>query len=157
MMEWMRQWLLGLAGAAVICTVAVELTPKGPVKRVTETLCGLALTVALLSPLTRPALGSYALNLAKYREAGAALTAQAEEVSRRLDRPVIAAELRAYRLDKAPELTDAKGELAWSTQGVWLPASAELWGEYDRSLELCLEAELGLPPEKLRWRGHGED
>ena len=157
MMEWMRHWLLGISGAAVVCAVCGQLTPKGPVKQMTETLCGLVLTLALLSPLLELDLSAYALNLARYREAGAALTEEASEISRRLDRRVIEEELRAYILDKAAALTDARVELAWSTEGLWVPVAAELWGPYDPTVEAVIESELGIPAEKQTWRAYGAD
>lgn len=156
MTDWLRGWILSLAGTAVICAVASALTPKGQVKRVVELLCGIAMTAALLSPLLRPVPGDYALHLAQYRDAADTLIAGAEEISRNLDRSYIEAELEAYILDKAEALSahadGAKVTLRWDTAGVWVPVSAAVDAPYHAALSRILEGELGIPPDAQTWR-----
>lgn len=159
-MEQIREWLLGLTGAAVICAVATELCPRGPVRSVIKLLCALVMGAALLSPLISFDFSAWSLSLAEYREAAAALTERAEEVSAAESRQVIERRLRTYILDKAQSLgtplTDARAEARWSTRGVWYPVSAELWGPWNAGLSAWLEAELGIPAQAQIWRDDGE-
>ena len=49
-------------------------------------------------------------------------------------------------------LQGAAVALRWSTEGVWLPASAELTGPYHAALARAIEAELGIPRSAQVWR-----
>ena len=161
MTEWIRTWVLGLAGASLFCAVATELTPKGPVKSVVRTLCGVVLASALLGPLLRFDFSGYALNLARARAQAAEVSAQAGEISAELDRRVIEARVRTYILDKAQSLgcavSDARVTLRWSTEGFWYPVSVELDGTFDRQLSDDIAAELGVGREAQSWRDDAHD
>ena len=156
MTDILRSWILGLAGTAVICAVARLLTPQGRVKRIVELLCGVAMTVALLSPLLEPDLRDYGLHLSEYRAGAAALTADGETLRQSLDRSIIEEKLEAYILDKAQSLgadvTAAEVTMQWSTEGYWYPARALLQGPFHDRLSRLLEAELGIPESAQTWR-----
>ena len=156
MMELLRNWILGLAGTAVICSAAAHLTPQGQVKKVVQLLCGVAMTAALLSPLLKADLGEYGLNLSQYRAGAAELTSQAETLRQSLDRSIIEEKLEAYILDKAQSLgadvTAAEVTMQWSTEGYWYPARALLQGPFHDRLSRLLEAELGIPESAQTWR-----
>lgn len=155
MMEFIRNWILGLAGAAVFCAVATELTPKGPVKAVLRCVCGVVMAGALLSPLLDFDFPAYSLNLARYRASAAEVEAEAAEISGALNRRVIEEALEAYILDKAQTLgtplADADVTARWSTEGVWAPVAAELNGRENETLSGWIEAELGIPREAQTW------
>ena len=157
MIEFIRSWILGLTGAATVCAVATLLTPRGPVKGVTRTLCGVVMAAALLKPLIGFDFPAYSLNLSEYRARGAALTGQAEEISDALNRRSIEAELEAYILDKAQTLgaavSGAEVTVAWSTEGYWYPVAAEIEGSYDAALSALIEGELGVSREAQTWNG----
>jgi hypothetical protein len=73
-----------------------------------------------------------------------------------LDRGIIEQRTEAYILDKARmlglPLSGAKVAVRWSTEGVWVPESAELTGPYSETLSRLLAAELGIPAQKQSWR-----
>ena len=156
MIELLRTWLLGMIGAALFCAVASELTPKGAVKRVQSVLCGVVMASALLLPLLRMDLSDYALNLAQSREAAAEVTQSAGEISGRLNRRSIEAQLEAYILDKAQTLGAAVNGVSvsarWSTEGVWVPVAVTVDGTYSAALADVIEAELGVPQAAQSWR-----
>ncbi len=156
MTQWLRNWLLSLTGAALVCAAALRLTPEGRVKPVVRLMCAVCMAAALLFPLRDAAVGGYALNLARYRTAAETLTGAGETLRQELDRSIIEERMEAYILDKARSLgvplSGARVALRWSTEGVWLPDSAELTGAYSGTLSDLLAAELGIPPEKQRWR-----
>ena len=156
MVAWIRNWLTGLIGAALFCAVASELTPKGSVRRVQRALCGIVMASALLMPLLRIDFADYALHLAQSREAAAAVTQRAGEVSRELNRWSIEAELEAYILDKAQTLgarvENVSVSVRWSTEGVWYPVSADIDGAYHAGLADLIEGELGISKADQSWR-----
>ncbi len=51
-MNFFREWLLGIAGAAVVGAIALAITPSGAVKKVVQLGAALLLIVAVLRPLT---------------------------------------------------------------------------------------------------------
>ena len=157
MAEWIRSWILSLTGAALVCAAALRLTPEGRVKGVLRTLCAVAMAAALLAPLLRGGmLPDYALELARYRAAAEALAGEGRELGQELDRGIIEQRMEAYILDKAQALgaplESARVALRWSTEGVWLPESAELTGAYSETLSRLLEAELGISRRAQTWR-----
>ncbi len=156
MIAAIRDWVLGLTGAALFCAVATALTPDGPVKGVVKTLCGVVMAAALLTPLFSFDFPSYALYLAEARRDAAEITVQAEEISDSLSRTIIAERLEAYILDKAAELganvTEAEVTLQWSTEGAWYPSAVTLSGNYNAALSDCIEGELGIPQAAQTWR-----
>ena len=160
MTELLRNWILSLTGTALVCAAALRLTPEGRVKPVVRLLCGVCMAAALLSPLMGTALESYPLELARYRARGEAIAGEGTAIRADLDRDIIERETEAYILDKARTLgvplTGAHVALRWSTEGVWLPESAELTGPYDPRLAGIIEAELGIPRSAQNWREHEE-
>ncbi len=156
MTDWIRNWIFSLAGTAMVCAAARRLTPEGRVKSVLRMVCAVAMAAALFSPLLQGALDTYPLELARYRAQAAALTEEGEALRRELDRGIIEREMEAYILDKAralgAPLQGAAVALRWSTEGVWLPASAELTGPYHAALARAIEAELGIPRSAQVWR-----
>ena len=81
---------------------------------------------------------------------------QGAALGQELDRALIEQRMEAYILDKARTLgvplAAARVHLRWSTQGVWLPESAELTGTYNEILARTLEAELGIARSAQTWR-----
>ena len=163
-MELLRTWILGLAGAALLCAVCTELTPQGSVKTVQRAICGVVVSLALISPLLRLDSGAYSLHLAGYRKQAEEIASQGKEISDSLSRTYIQEQCRAYILDKARlsgvPVTSASVELRWSGEGVWYPVAAEIEGTYDRALAEKIEEELGIGQENQHWTemrddGHG--
>ena len=156
MIAFFRSWLLGLIGAALVCAITSELTPKGGAKRVENMLCGIVMISALLLPLFRMDFSDYAMELAKSREAAAAVTQSADEISARLNRRSIEAELEAYILDKAQTLGAQVQQVSvtvrWSTEGVWIPTTVAIDGTYHAALARTIEGELGIAAADQSWR-----
>lgn len=157
MSDWIRSWILALTGAALVCAAALRLTPEGRVKSVLRMLCALTMAAALFSPLLRDgALPDYAAELARCRAAAEAAAGQGAALRQELDRGIIEQRMEAYILDKAialgTPLSGAKVALRWSTEGLWLPESAELTGRRSEALEVWLEAEMGIPRRAQIWR-----
>lgn len=161
MTEFLGDWVSGVTATAIICALAMLLTPRVQAKQVLGILCGVMMMVAMFRPLVDFDLGDYGLNLSKYRSGAETLTADAEELRKSLDRNIIEEKLEAYILDKAQSmgsrLDTVQVTLQWSTEGLWYPSAAELEGEYHEALARLIEAELGIPMQAQTWRTNGDD
>lgn len=155
MTELLRNWILGLAGAAVFCAVCSAVTPDGSVKRVQKMLCGVVMTLSLLSPLKVLDMSGYSLSLARCRQQAELIGASAQEISDSLSRTFIEERCAAYILDKARLLGSEPGAVRvtaqWSPEGVWYPAEAEIQMQYNRELSEKIEEELGISAENQHW------
>ena len=160
MTDWIRSWLFSITGTALVCAAARRLTPEGRVKSVLRLVCAVAMAAALFSPLMTGALEAYPLELARYRAQAEAYAGEGTALRRELDRGIIEREMEAYILDKAralgTPLQGAKVAARWSTEGVWLPESAQLTGPYSPTLARLIEAELGIPQGAQNWSEHEE-
>ena len=149
-----------MTGTALLCAAALRLTPESRVKGVVRLLCGVCMAAALLRPLLGAALDTYPLELQRYRAQGAAIAGEGTAIRQGLDRDIIERETEAYIMDKARTLAvplrAVHVALRWSTEGVWLPETAELTGPYDARLARILEAELGIPLAAQNWRDDEE-
>jgi len=149
---------MGIAGAAIVCAVASEITPAGAVKNVQRIICGIVMAIAFVFPLISFDFGAYSINVAKYRDEADAITANAEEISNRYQRTIIEESSAAYILDKAESLSlDVSGAqvvAAWDSSGVWYLASVTVYGSYDARLSAYIESELGIEGEMQNWSGN---
>ena len=156
----LKSWILGMAGAAVFCAVMTEICPKGPVKSVVKTLCGIVMALALLSPLGKLDTAIYSMNLARYRQEGQVIVEGGKEMAQQHSRTIIEEQCRAYILDKAAELgaaaVDADVELSWSSEGFWYPVRCSINGPENDRLASAIAAELGIGKEHQYWSGNDE-
>ena len=157
MTELLREWIMGLCAASVITACAQSIVPGGAVKKVLRLICGIVLTMVLISPLTGPNQADYAFSLASYRDRVAALTEELSETEKRLDRMYIEERCAAYILDEAHAL-GLEGRVEVSAKwrdDCWVPW--ELWlsmtGPEEQRLRLTAQitAELGIAAERQHW------
>ena len=156
----LRDWVLSLAGAALLGAFALALTPEGRARRVVKLLAGVVMALALVSPLRELDLESYAASLAVSRDAeAAAADARIRETNERLQRALIERECAAYISDRAARLglrlESASVTAKWGDALCWYPYEARLRADTDafarRALADSIAAELGIPPERLYW------
>ena len=163
MMDGVRSWLLAMIFAAVLCALAKELMPAGPVKRVGGLVCGMVLLAVMLSPLVQlnPAAGQAWLEgwRSGLEQQEAALRQQVNEGVK----PIIEQEFAAYIVDKAAELgltCTARVSCRAGEEGLFLPERAEVSGfltEGERErLSLVIQEDLGIPEEEQAYVEEGE-
>ena len=142
-------------GAAVFCALAVTLCPEGRPKRVCRMASACIMAIALLSPVLSLEPETLAEEATRYSRAAQAVTADAEENASLYERRVIERECAAYISDRADALgladTGADVTARWSEEGFWYPWECALGCGYDASLAAAIEAELGIPPERVSW------
>ena len=90
-----------ICALSILCGVAMSITPEGGVKRVMGILSSAVLLIAILTPVRQFDFESYALELAKYKNSEAALSASGVDINERLNRLVIEDEYQAYIMDIA--------------------------------------------------------
>ena len=144
MMDGVRSWLLAMIFAAVLCALAKELMPAGPVKRVGGLVCGMVLLAVMLSPLVQlnPAAGQAWLEgwRSGLEQQEAALRQQVNDGVK----PIIEQEFAAYIVDKAAEMglnCTARVSCRAEENG---PLSQEERGR----LSQLIQEELGVPADR---------
>jgi hypothetical protein len=159
MMDIIRNWIIGVAGAAILTGIAISLTPRGRVHSVLKFVCGIVMVLSLVKPVMDIDFTVYSSSLAGYREKADILGLEAEETRDRLSRTIIEEECSAYILDKAQVLgldtVSASVIAKWGDEGWWYPYEAylEMKGPKDQknSLMRLIEADLGIPVGRQYW------
>lgn len=157
MMDVVREWLLGITGAAILAALAEGLMPEGAVKQVGKLVCGLVLLLAVIRPVGE--LVSDELDA----RIEAVLTGQygsalQEETDSRM-KTIIEEKMEAYSMDKAAQMgvvCSVQITCAPSVDGVFLPEQAQVEGvppDQQHTLMQFLHEDLGLLPEQIRFRG----
>ena len=154
MMEWMRQWLLGVTCAAMLVGILRALLPKGGVGAAGRLAGGLLLMIATVQPLLALDPDALAQRLTQLRLEQAAQTQQLEEFGGDLLEELIEEQTQAYILDKAEELgMDCQVEVTCRRQeeGVPVPDRVRVSGTFtgaqrDR-LSQIIETDLAIPEE----------
>lgn len=156
MMEFLRTWLLGITGAAILSALAEALMPEGGVKQVGKLACGLLMLSAVLAPLGGVDVTAFYIPL-EYDQEQQVLREESEERMK----TIIEERLNAYSMDKAKELGVAariRVECRREEDGTILPCRVVLEPEAEqdcRILKNQLSADLGIPEELVEVREGG--
>ena len=155
----MSELFMQLCSVSVVSGAILSLMPEGGSKKVFRILC----TAALISCIVQPFLGfdfqAYAAESAKLHEMESAFIQNAAQAKDNLSRKVIHQQYREYILDKACELgldeLEAEIHTQWSEEGLWVPFSIQISGNWDEAQKLTLKKiisdELGIPDERQQW------
>lgn len=154
-MEAIRQYLISVTAAAILCGIVKGLFPeKGTVGVLVRMMAGLFLTATVIAPLTRISIDS---DFAFALEADArAAVAVGENAAAKSLAAGIKARAEAYILDKAdsPDLTVS---VTLDTGYPPVPVGVVLRGRispYGRSLlERIITEDLGIAKEQIVWTG----
>lgn len=149
-----------LCALSILCGVALSLTPEGSGRRVMTFACSLVMLSCVLGGIKTMDWNAYSIEISRYREREQTFLQQSSEIRDDLDRRVIEAECRAYVVEQAVRLgtpiRDVSVRVDWSTEGLWVPYAATVYGdltEQERErLSQLLETELGIPRERQEWK-----
>ena len=151
MMALVKNWLLGMACAAMIMALAESLIPEGRMRKICRLAGGLVMVLAAVSPILRLDLTSLDSWPAELSSAGGEYAAALEDGNDFLYETIIAEQTAAYISDKAAELgaaCTAEVTVAQNADGTPVPASAILRGSWTdgqrQELADLLERDLGL-------------
>ena len=155
-MEALRQYVISVVAAAMLCGIVVRLFPNGSGKQVGKLICGLFLAYTVLSPISRvdfSNLPDFSLGCMDDAKDAAAM---GENLARDSMADIIKEETEAYILDKA-EAYQAQITADVSLTPDGLPESVTYTGapsdEIRQLLENMVTEDLGIPKENQRWSG----
>jgi hypothetical protein len=156
----LRDWIVGVTGAAAIAAVSLAVTPEGRAKRVVSLVCGLVVIIMLISPISELDYDALRDSVFGGGEDAYAGETPFDNANEKLTGRIIEEKYAAYILDKGAALgiTDLEAQVrvrrgtdgAWATESVTIATAAEK--ALRDKLAYALEAMLGLPPEELIWR-----
>lgn len=155
MMDGVRNWLLSVIAACLLCALAEALMPQGPVKKAGRLVCGLVLLCVMLSPLPGLRLETGQAWLEEYF---AGLEQQKQEWKEAADvgtKGIIEEQYGAYIVDKAKGLgivCRARVTCRTGEDGLPVPDVVEVTGQFSDEeqsrLTQIIEEELLVPPER---------
>ena len=155
MIGLVRQWLLGVTCTALVLAIADSLAPEGNVKKVCRLAGGLALLIAVVSPVLRVDSESLSRAVSEYRASIQVYEQELEEKNVLLYQSIIEETAAAYIVDKAEELgisCQAEVTFAYDEDGVpypWEVTARGVWMEDQRSrLSGLIESDLGIPGQR---------
>jgi len=158
MLESLRSWIIGIAGAAVIASICMTVTPDGKVKKVVALVCGLVIMLMLVNPLIGFDYGIFS-NYTQFRDQAEAFSADITDFNEKLTGLIIEEACQAYILDKGTQLgihdLTVRVSVRQSGYGYWYPYAARLTTAANKELRdrlgHIIQTELGIPPEELIW------
>lgn len=155
-MEGLRQYAISVVAAAMICGVLSSLLQNSAAKELVKLLCGLFLTVTVISPLVDIDFDALMEFSFPYTQEAEYVAARGENMARETIADIIKTETEAYILDKAAELnTELTVEVTVSDDRI--PVSAVLSGDISpyarQQLENILQRDLGIAKENQVWTG----
>ena len=158
-MEALRQYILSVSVAAILCGLVLSVAPKGQFQVILRLICGVFLALLVIEPITRldpqQIFSRFAGNWETEGEAAAAF---GEEIARDSMSAYIKREAEAYILDKARELGfDVDVEVSVGKGDLAIPEQVTIRGNVPemvrRELEGLIRENLGIAKENLKWIG----
>lgn len=158
MMDFLRNWLIGITTAAIVVALADSLMPDGSVKRIGKFAGGLLLMLAILKPVLNLDYETMAGALAGYRYEVQEYSMSLEVENERLKKIIIEDRTGAYIRDKAVELglsCSVSVQCSRNENEQFYPASVTVYGEMTQGqrdeLTRIIEAEIAIPPEMQQY------
>ena len=152
----MREYVLGIAAAAMICGIILCFEENSPTKPLLKLICGLCLTFAMVQPFLNLWDRNWqALGIQFEEEAAEAVEAGKQQGEKTIHK-LIKQETESYIMDKARELRlEIQAEVTLGDQALPVPERVTIYGvlpPYGKSrLSLILTRELGIAKENQRW------
>lgn len=157
-MEALRQYIISVVTAAILCGILTGIVHKGISKEVIKLICGAFLAITLLRPVLNIQGFDFSDFGISYSQEAAEAAAQGENYSTEAVADIIKAETESYILDKAGELNlSVRVEVSLRDDGIPIPTKVRLTGAATplakQKLEEVLTKELGIAKENLIWTG----
>lgn len=157
-MEAIRQYLLSVTGAAIICSILMSiLGKKGMYSSVIRMLCGLFMVFTMIAPVMRIRLKDFETYFGELNiEANSAVSwgiQTAEDASAEF----IKDKTETYILDKASSMgLSIKAEVKLAEERGWTPYYVLIEGKVapyaKKQLQTWLKEELDIPEENQIWK-----
>ena len=155
-MEALRQYVISVVAAAMLCGIVVRLFPNGSGKQVGKLICGLFLVYTVLSPISRVDFSKLPDFSLRYMDDAEDAAAMGENLARDSMADIIKEETEAYILDKAADL-HANLHVEVTVGEDSLPTAVTLSGEASpyarRQIQAIIANDLGIAKENQKWIG----
>ena len=155
MMEFLRNWMLGITAAAIILALADSLMPDGTVKKIGKLTGGLLLMIIVLRPFLNLNYESLAGSLASYEFEVQEYSTGIEVENQRLKKIIIEDRTGAYIQEKAKEFgIECSVEVVCQLyeKELLCPASITIYGEMTpeqmSKMSNLIEGEIAIPKDK---------
>lgn len=154
----MRQYLLSIVGAAIICSIAKnisnEKTLSGAMLRL---VAGIIMTVTVLAPVVNLDLNDLPLMTTNFMNEASAIAAEGEEMAASARNAIISDRAEAYILDKAAAFGAALEVEVTISDGTMMPEGARIKGAISPyaklQLQRIMEQDLQIAKENQQWIG----
>ncbi len=154
MISAIREWLCSIVICTLFLSILRAMLPEGAVKQVGNFTGGLLLLLCVLSPLLHLDGLSSEFNFSEYRsDFEEQQKLWAEDGERALTQR-IEEETESYISDKANAIgaeVSVSVETEKRKDGIIVPTMVHLTGPYVSELSVCIQQELGIPPERQVW------
>ena len=154
MIALIRQWLTQVVFCTFLLALMQALIPDCAIKKTAGFAGGLALLLCILQPILRMEFRGLDLDLSEVQEEVQTQMAFLEHENQKILEARIAEETASYILEQAKQLgvsVSVSAETSVREDGIIYPAAVHVSGPYIQTLADCIEADLGIPPERQVW------
>ena len=158
MMETVRQYIISVISASIVCAVFKALAGKAASSKVVGLLCGMFMLFTFLGPVKDIGLPDLVAGFRWDERVTQEAIHKGEELTRSVIADIISAEIASYVEKKAIELgAEVSIEVELSNEEIPAPVGLEISGNVSpyirRQLEAFISGDIGLKGEDVRWIG----
>lgn len=155
-MEGLRQYVISVVAAGIICGILTHITSGSAGRQVAGILCGLFMTIVLLQPLASVGEINWEPLLDNWEQQGEVFASEGVDAVADRKAELIKQQAEAYILDKAAAMHAAvEADITVGADGI--PVSVRISGAVSplvkSRLTDILTSELGIPKENQQWTG----
>ena len=156
-MPYVKDYIISLIAAAVICGILTTLTQKNKsCGVVVKMLCGIFMAVTVISPVAQLQFQDMNVHLDQLTSDADLLTQDGASVAQQEREAVIKQQLETYIIDKARKLeTEIQVDLTLTQDELLLPQGISIRGAVSPHnmaiMSRWISDELGIPEENQRW------
>lgn len=157
-MTWIREYLIHVTAAAMLCGIAVGLVgKKGTAAALTKLVAGLFLAAAVIGPLTGLRFSISEEIADPFRAEASIIISEAKQETEEKRKEIIKQELEAYILDKAAKLgVEVSVEVRLCDEELPLPTAVCVTGQAEPAVRTRLTQtimqDMGITRENVIWK-----
>lgn len=156
-MEQIRQYLLSITAAAVICSIILGIqSKKSTYSSIIRMLCGLFMAITMISPLLKVRISDYSAYFGDLQTEAEDMAAAGKQIAELEAVGIIKRNMEAYIVDKASSIgLVVRVEVTLAEYGTPYPCAVQIQGAASpyakRQLQRWMKEELGIPEENQIW------
>lgn len=159
-MESVREYLVGVTSAAVLCGILSTISDGKTSGAMVKLLCGVFLSLIVIFPLSDIHLIELDVENHNRLTEGQLASEMGTDYAKQAKMQIIKQRTEAYILDKAKLYNlDVRVEVTLSRNETPAPCAVVIWGQASPYAKVqlgnMLETELGIPKENQRWMESG--